>query len=64
MDRHGLVGADEVATLTKSASEQQSLFDMLIEEDYLDEMTLIGLISEDCGLTPMNLINSPLILKT
>jgi type IV pilus assembly protein PilB len=56
LQRHELVGSDELAELNvRAATEQGSLADLLVEEDYLDEMTLIGLVSEDCGLPPVDL---------
>ena len=56
MVRHGLISQEELTGVVENASQQgKTLFDLLIEEDYLDEMTLLGLISEDCGLTPIDL---------
>ena len=56
MQSHELVGEDELGELTRrSLAEKKALFDLLVEEDYLDEQTLIGLISEDCGLPPIDL---------
>ena len=56
MQSHELVGEEELSGLTRrSLAEKKALFDLLVEEDYLDEQTLIGLISEDCGLPPIDL---------
>ncbi|MDA3959315.1 MAG: ATPase, T2SS/T4P/T4SS family [Planctomycetota bacterium] len=57
LQRHELVGADELKDLSsRSAKEGKSLGELLIEEDYLDEPTLTGLVSEDVGMPPIDLV--------
>ncbi len=54
--RHELIGATEMTALVdRATAEAKSLASMVVEEDYLDEMTLLGLVSEDCGLPTLDL---------
>jgi len=54
--QHQLVPDEDLQQLNdRSHKESKSLASLLVEEDYLDEMTLIGLISEDSGLPPIDL---------
>ena len=56
MRRHELVGEEELQALgDKAKQEGKSIATLIVEEDYLDEMTLIGLVSEDSGLPPVDL---------
>ena len=56
MRHHGLVSDEDLAALQSRASKEgTSLASLLVDEDYLDEMTLIGLVSEDTGIPPIDL---------
>lgn len=56
MRAHQLVGDTDLAELEKKSREQQKyMADLLVEENFLDEMTLIGLVSEDSNLPPIDL---------
>jgi type IV pilus assembly protein PilB len=54
--RHELVASEDLGDLSqRSMKEGKSLAELLVEEDFLDEPTLIGLVSEDTGMPPVDL---------
>lgn len=51
-----LVPADQLEELFNAANKENSyLANKIIEGDYIDEISLIGLVSEDCSIPPIDL---------
>jgi type IV pilus assembly protein PilB len=56
LTKQELIGSAELAQLNERAvKEDTPLARLLIEDEFIDEQTLIGLVSEDCDLTPIDL---------
>ncbi len=54
--RHELISAEELVRLSDQATaDHKPLSSLIVEEDYLDELTILGLISEDCGMPTIDL---------
>ena len=56
LTRHELMTEDDLAQLMERATKEgSSLAKLVVEDEFLDEQTLIGLVSEDCDLNPIDL---------
>jgi type IV pilus assembly protein PilB len=56
MERNELVPADElIALVARSGKERVSLSSLLVVEEFISELDLLGLIAEDCGMPPIDL---------
>ena len=56
LKKHGLVPDDKLKTLgEKAAKESLLIATLVVQENLVDEMTLLGLVSEDGQLSPIDL---------
>ncbi|HYE05369.1 MAG TPA: ATPase, T2SS/T4P/T4SS family [Planctomycetota bacterium] len=56
LKKHGLLDDAQLKTLNdKCAKEGALLASTIVGEDLIDEITLLGLVSEDCGAPPIDL---------
>ncbi len=56
LKKHGLLDDKQLKDLNdKCAKEQALLASTIVGEDLIDEITLLGLVSEDCGAPPIDL---------
>jgi type IV pilus assembly protein PilB len=56
LKKHGLVEEAHLKELSERASKESVLLaTLVVSEDVIDEVTLLGLVSEDCGMPPIDL---------
>lgn len=56
LKRHGLLDDAQLSELgTKAARENILLSTMVVTNNLVDELTLLGLVSEDCGIPPIDI---------
>ncbi len=56
LKRHELVSSEDLLRLgDQSNQEKMSVAQLAVQEEYIEELTLLGLVSEDCGMPPINL---------
>jgi type IV pilus assembly protein PilB len=56
LKKNGLVDETQLQTLTdKAAQEGLLLANLVVDEGLIDEQTLLGMVSEDCGQPPIDL---------
>ena len=56
LKKHGLVADEQLKELSDKASKESlMLATLVVSENLIDEITLLGLVSEDCGVPPIDL---------
>jgi len=56
LKRHGLLDDAQMRELSGKAARENSLLStMVVSSNLVDELTLLGLVSEDCNITPIDL---------